>query len=723
MNVKQLDDAGVEVLRKFAHAAFTRYVQQRDAIDEAYEISDWQYRGGTHRGTYDKEKRKWVPRYAEGKANVGSSLAHRQVNTLAGILGAILLSGRDLWRYSDKKVNGVNLSDETGALRADAMNALMKVLWKWGEFERIMPEFCVSVFKDSNVFAHIGMRRERRRVVEVKDVATRTGRVLENGDPEYVLERKVRYSDRDEVAYPVVTFPYPRNVYADANIPNIRDQECVIVLSLTTKQKLFRERKWLDMDALLGVDEKELYWDGKYGGDAMRETAENMGRGDMPSVAGGILRWDVYAWLPMVDGKVYDAEAGQVRADDKDGENDRVDMALWWGVFVGNTLERAVCLKAVTDFDPDGEIPIKEIRALPDNGDMLYHSFIGEVIRALYAADCALMNASIDANAIANDPPTMILHGQHMVKDFTLRPGQKWVVRVPGAIQPYPTRDATVNNVALREQIRDDARLALGTDNARLGEYAGSRTTAYEIARVTGSTDNTIALRNAYIVGQLLPWLARKYASYCAAYMDPKDVQAILNEVLPAPVDTGKIGEYDIVVDIVGRYEDDESTLSGLREVLQIIARQPQLAESDTHRVNVGELLRMYCERLNVPVAKLLDQPRATDSESNARNRIQLMLLTGVYLPPKEGENLSVHRRVAAAERIRWRGVDPAQDERAANVHLLDQYMADCDRLEAARAEAVMETVRLAQEAIAGGAGGPPVGPEQAVGAATGVVA
>lgn len=660
------DKEHIEFLRDHAKTHFDRFYEQREDIDAAYEIADWQYKAGTNRGTYDTERRKWIPRYANGKSNAGSTVSHRMVNTLAGILGEILLSGRELWRYTDPHMENNPDAGETGRFTADAMNALSHFIQRQDEFEQKIPEFCTSIFKSSNIFAKISVNRKERTVWEPEDVVDTVG-TDETGEPILETTRKNTKKTKYEFAYPTVSFPYPRNIYADKYIGKIQDQQVVIQLSTTTKHRLMAEGKFLKQEEVRLIDEEEMTWDGTYGGAGQNEDADNLNRDEFSQSAGILLRWDIYQWVPMTGTELMIDENAAEEGPDK--------MKLLWTVWIGNTLEDAICLKVVDDFDADGEIPIKEIRVSADEADTLYHTFLAEIIRPGYAADCTLLNTTLDNNAVRNDPPLSILEGAHSVTDFTYKKGQKWIVRTHDAIMPHPPEDTTQQTSILREQIREDIKLALATDPSKLGEYAKSHTSATEVMRVAGSTDVTIALRNAYIVGQLLPWLGRKYLSYSKAYIAPKTIQRILGEVLPIPPQGEMLGEYDVVVDIVGKFQDDRERATSMTQFMQTVSQNPQLLQSATHRVDLGEAVRVWAESLNVPTARLILPPNNVDSEQNARNRIQLMIKTGTYIPPQEGEMHDVHMRVARAERMRWRGIE--DDPRAENVELIDQYIQD----------------------------------------------
>jgi hypothetical protein len=386
-----------------------------------------------------------------------------------------------------------------------------------------------------------------------------------------------------------------------------------------------------------------------------------------------MLRWDIYKRVLMNGSDVATVENTK--------EDSKITSKLVWLTMIGNTIEDAVILSAREGFDPDDEIPLVAIRVSSDDGDMLYHTALSEVMRPGYATDCALINAAVDRDAILNDPPLLIVDGMHSVKDFTMKTGQRWRVRSRDAITPMQVPNTVMQTVQLREQVREESKQALATDSTKVGEFAGARTSAYEVQKVTASTDNTLAMRNMYIVLQLLPWMARKYVSYYREFIPMEIIQRVANEAMPGRIHGTYIGEYDFDADIVTQYIND-TEMSATLDAMMGVMSNPTFQQSETHKTDIGELVRLYVESKKLPSDKLILPPGSPDSESNARSRINQMLLTGVYTPPIEGENMGVHLRVAKAERLRWAGLEENDDKRAKNIPLIERYIQDVQGLQ-----------------------------------------
>ena len=669
---------------------YDEYKTQRADIDLASELNDTMYAAGTSRGTMDVEQGKWIPLVDDNQSNVGSTLFNRGVNTRAGMLGAIIASGRQLWHYTDTYIDGVPLAQNTNSFEAGVMNGFANWALKADGWERKAPEFCTSVYKDGNVFALVGMREEERTVWQAEEVAAGTSINPETGVEEPVMVKKLKQKKGVAFKYPTFSFPYPRNVFLDKYISDMQRQSCVIINSMTSRSLLMAEGKLLDQEAVMAIG-TDARWDGSEASAGKDNDATNLGRDFDPStVTGTMLRWDVYLTIPVQDGEFYDND---VTSDDTEYE-----MKRFYIVGVGNTANKMTVLKITDQFDPDGEIPLQPVRCIPSDGDMFYHATLGEIIRSTYCAECAIRNATIDNMAIRARPPIKVRsRGMGLVKDLTWKPDQKWFMDDLTAIEKFEPPEITQQSQVLINQLREESQLAMATDQARLGEYAGARTSKYEVQRVTGATDTTVALQNAYVIGQLLPWMARKFLSYTREFVDTEIITRVVNTHLPMPVRGETIGSYDISVDIVGQYMDEQEKAAQANEAMQLISTpaNAQLLPPATRLA----LLKQFFEARKFDVSKLDFDGWTKDSEANAINRIEQMLQTGVLVPPVEGENVDVHLRVARAQYQRWRGLENTDDPRSANIPVLLEYIKALQDAKLLQEQQLAQTAQGMQQA------------------------
>lgn len=648
----------------FTNSEYTRYKSDREDIDTKNEWADYMYACAQNRGKMSSDQADKIGRAKDTRSSLGSVIFHRQVNALAAQLVQVAKSQPDLWRYSPAYNDGQPLSDQDAKSRSDLANAMARWIRRKDGFDKKIPEFATSIYKNSNIPVMIQQRVRYKRIT-ITEPVYETQQDPTTGEPISVLvdERQV---EKEVVVenYPSVTLPHWSMVYADRYISSLPNQNCVIVLSLVTRTELQSEVSsgFLDEKEFEKVTE-DFMWDGSEGSEQLKREAQNRGKDFQPG-KGLYLRWDTYARVPMKDGGKWD-----------DNENH----VLMWGTHIGNTLDSAITLALDYCPDPDGEIPLEMIRANPDRSEELYHTTTAEVVRSLYAADTTLMNLGIDNIVNCIDPPMMVVDGQHRIRDFRIFAGQRFHVDNLNALKPFDIRDMTGQLVPMRQQIRQDAREALSTDPAMMGQYAGARTSATEFSEVSRNTKGPHYVQITYILNQLLPWMARKYMSYCEKFVDPNTTFQIADqEKQYKSTFKDSVGEYDVLVDIVDEYQRTESLQREITTIMQTIGTVPYFQQSQTHTTDAGELLRVWMGLLKMrDVSKIILPAQGVDSENAAASRISAILNGGQYTPPVPGENHNIHLRVAEAERLRWRGLENEADPRVANLPLLDQYILE----------------------------------------------
>ena len=649
-----------------ASAFFQVFQSQREDVDKENKIADYMYACAQNRLIAQAESGNTMALEKDPRSNVGSVIFHRQVNQLAAQLVSILNSSPDLFRYGTYRRENADISGMDSKDRAKSATLLARWTRKEDQLDEKLPEFANHIFKYSNVFVQIGWIKEKGKR-KFKEPEYRVEANPQTGQEERVIvgEREV---EREVVVknYPVIRFPHIDMIYADANIPTIKDQNCVIILSLRNRAEIKSDvlEGFLSEDAYAELDDK-YEWDGEIGAKVKKEELDNRGRELEAQASKLFLQWDVYMRSPVTD-------------DEGSWDEDEGEYKWYWGTFIGNKLDDALPMRLERNPDPDDEPPLKEIHALSDKSDMLYHTSLSGVIRSYYSVDCTLLNLTLDNLALINDPPTLWVDGEHRVKDFRFVRGQRWSVNSLNAMKQAEIRDATTNTRALREGIRDEIKQALNTDPAFMGEYAGARTSATEFMGVNENSRMPQMVQHMYIISQFLPWIARKYMSYWEAYGEPEQVVQITDQNKLYKIHPKEVsGEFDVEVDIVNRYIDDQVKEQRFYQILNTVSNNPIFQQSSTHKIHAGNLLKQLFERAKFDPTEFVIPVTSKDSEANARGRIESMLYTGQYTPPTEGEDADVHLMVARGERLRWKGIEDSPDPRAQNLPLLDQYIAE----------------------------------------------
>lgn len=661
-----------EIVSQFAKEAetnFNRFSADRVEIDSVNKVADYMYKGAQNRSIMSEEKDGGMGMENDTRANTGSILYFRQVNTLASQLVQVCRSRPDLFRYRCMSTEHRELSSEDGQRLADQANALARWTMKQDLFKERIPEFAVHAYKYSNVFALINQKRNYAEITKTEPIYETV--VGEDGVARTRVVREKQSKENKMVSnYPSVTFPHVDMIYADAYIPTIEQQNCVVILALRNKSEIWDDMQQgiLDKEKFVEIDD-DLQWDGNFGAVLKKMEAENSERKFNAGQSGMYLQWDVLMRCP-IKGGAWDDESNPP--------------VLYWGTFIGNSISGGVCVRLIRNPDPDDEIPLKEIKVNPDSSGMLYNTTNAEVVRSAYSSDCTLLNQALDNMANINDPPLLIVDGEHRVKDFTFKRA-RWHVNNLNAIKQFEVRDTTLQTVNMRNQIQGEIKQALATDPATIGEYAGARTSATEFLGVNQNTKNPHIAQIGYLLGQLLPWMARKYMSYWNAYGKPEQVVQIVDgdkeySIHPKDIASKMIGGFDVIVDIVDEYEDDMLKSQQAMQLIQLIGQSPALQQSATHTVDVGEIMREWLIRMKWPVDRIILPPSGVDAEAAASTENNAML-AGQAARPKQGENHAVHLRIHKAEALRWKGLEESGDPRAANVSLIEQHIAETQQM------------------------------------------
>lgn len=645
---------------------FQQYKSDREDIDDLMNIADYMYAAAQNRTLNSSEKTKGANLEKDPRANVGSTIFHRQVNQLASQLVNVINSQPDLVRY--KTIS--NQLDMNSAQDGKEIAEQMQVLSRWtrrkDQFDLKIPEFGVNVFKKSTVFVMMAWKYCNKTLKRKAPVAKATPK--DDGTVDVKIAERV-VSTKVNMGYPTFKILDPKQVFADRWIPCIEEQNCVVVTEMVNRSyiaNMVNEGEY-DKDQYAKLDET-FVWDKSDETDVEEESAYNRDLERSVSTPKMYRKYNVFIRLQMKDGKL-DPEA---------------DPELYYLVIIGNSPKNGLVMQVspISDYDPDGEIPIRVINALPDKPFELYHTSQAGVIRSGYSVDCTLLNQMVDNNSLVNDPPKTIIDGAHRVKSWEWRPGAEYHVDEHGVMQPVQIRDVTQGTAILRQGIQSEMKQALATDAPMMGEYAGARTSATEFMGVNQNTKQPHLVQINYILQQFLPWWGRKIMSYWMYHGDPDVILQItdMQKTFQIAAPDSHV-EFDVEVNIVQEYENDLLRQQQMGNIMQIIGSSPFFQQSEHHSINPANLLKKWLNSMNWEPSEIIDVPMGVDAEANAQYIVNTMLQTGVYQRPDPATNLAVHLRVARGEEIRWRGLEASSDPRARNIALLQQYIAEATQM------------------------------------------
>lgn len=192
-----------------------------------------------------------------------------------------------------------------------------------------------------------------------------------------------------------------------------------------------------------------------------------------------------------------------------------------------NLTSNQTLLRIQQNYYPKNKLPIYASCHMPDMDSGQYCPSIGQLLFNHYKEIVTCTNQFIANKDWINDPPAWIQQSSPSVDQDLTRKGAKLIVNGPqdfGWRQPY---DATASTVAMRGQLREEARTTSKAVDAILGKAMGSRTSATEAANVfqaamSGVTTD-INLFNFDISGNF----ARRVWDYAGLWFDPDLLAAI----------------------------------------------------------------------------------------------------------------------------------------------------------------------------------------------------
>ena len=644
-----------ETLKKFVDESqedYERFRSDRKDIDDACEVADGMYKCMQNRTLAASEISKGTAIENDTRANVGSTIFYRQVNQMASILAGMMIGAQRPFSFEPIQVEGLWGSVEDGNEMAAQYNALALWTMKKDDFKAKLIDLSHQIFKYTNQPVQIVQRkREVRRMIKQQD-GTKEWRdiTVDNYPSLVILPWSMVYADR----------------YANGNLP---DHNCVILLSLRTKTELWSSVKTanFELEAIEDVfnDFDKYCWDQSEGADFKEKQDENQNRDYSPGKSNLVLQWDVYRRCPVGEDMLWD----DTQPDD-----------LFLGTIIGNTIRDGKVVRFRRDIDPDGEIPLLMLHAVPDDCDALYHTMMSELVRSAYSTVCTLLDLAIDNMARANEPPLKHIPGAHMVKDFRQRRGAQWAVNNMGAIEEFVTRDNTQSTVQLLKYVTEEEIMrAFATDINLMGMSHGARTSASEAIKIERHSMETRLVQSRYVIGQLIPWYARKMKSFWDAYADEGQVISITDEEQHVSVHPQNLyGEFDVVIDVADEYEQDVLQVQKLQSAITMISQSPQLMQSATHRVDAGALVRSIFERWGIKDTAKIVLPRGGyDAAKVARMENDLMMQDQKSVSPSPEEDHPSHMAEHRGERIRFQGVEAEYPQLA----LLDQHIAETEYL------------------------------------------
>ena len=644
---------------ELAETYYNGFKSDREQWEDVWEVADYMRKAAINRTVNATEDSKGMDLPSDdNRSQTGSTMFYRYINQFAALGYSIQSSAEEPFQFAPL----VNFSVDNSPGEAKDLAKQKSVLSKWirqrDGFDAKSIEFWDQLGTYGNVPIMIHQEYEegtrKRRIPKYETV------IDDMGHPTNTI---TDYEEKEDTFivknYPSFTVLSNDNVYMDPYIGNVQSQNCVVLASVRSKGDIgkdaqagnFDEKQFEKLD-------KNMAWDGSAGSEFRQKKLENADLEFNPSSSEHqFLQWDVYMRAPI---------SGSSWKEDEIPE-------LYWGTFIGNTLKEAICMRLIRNPDPDDEIPMAMVHVNPDDSNMLYHLSPAEIIRSNYSVECTLKNLALDNMGLVCNPPLMAVEGMHSITDFEYKKGQLWNVMTLDAVKEFQTRDITQNINALLDYIKNDSFTALNLDKVMAGESQGARTSASEAISINRNSMQPHLVQTKYILEQFLGFYARKSISYMTYFAHPDQILHITDEPQIPEINPSELhGEFDVIISIVDDYEESALKQQFIAEAIRIIGSSPALMESQTHRIDVGEMLKEWFQFAHFDASKIIQPLSNSDAESVAKNENIAMIMNGQYVEPNPNENKPVHLSIHKADEVRYQGLE----EEYPGIALLKQHIA-----------------------------------------------
>lgn len=636
-----------------ANSAFELYIQQRE--DENWDntllVLDGMWRCFRSNQLSDTEVRAVLGVIEEDKADteahMGSIRQYRQVSKDLATLVSMINAQPSPFKY--KAVSNPEVFGDTGSGKDQAAVHTILAEHSWvrgGSPERVV-DWALQVSKYGNAPVR----------------STMSGRVQESLVKKQGQD-KAKWTEITVDVHPDWEVLHIDNVYADFTGGNLCDQECVIVARPVYRKAIHALHKagHITEEAYKEFTDRKdsLRWDGTNGADLRIEQKKNQGgSSDGPTTDQKMyLVWEIYKYAQI----------------DKSGQLDEeMEPQLFMSRVVGNSLaSTSVMLSLESRFDPDQKIPITMTHAGPDDSGMLYHFPPAVCQRAMYAIESYLWGSAIDNTRALNHPPVLINPDYFSEKpeDFRYADGKKYMVSdVDKAVRELSVSNQIESNARMLGLIQNEQQVAGNSSPHHQGQGLGSRagsTEAMIVNRVSRQPELVLA---NYAVKKFLRFVGRNFYRYAQAFMPQELIEAIANEMLDHPIfiettdgsgyfpkGTQIFGEFDIDLSILDEFEQDPVAAQRELNLMNQVAANPALRQSENHKVDFGEWLKSYARRYKIADYKsFIVSANGGEGARRQRDELRMMIDEGLDAPvDPQADDHESHLREIDAARIEY---------------------------------------------------------------------
>ena len=422
------------------------------------------------------------------------------------------------------------------------------------------------------------------------------------------------------------------DVYKDATIPNIQDQQCLLFRSQPSLSTLLANQRaghYINVGKLTSA---QLYR-GTDPVDQKQDRAENAGTdGDLDNPNGLYDQWHVVIRSPIDDDGNYDKDKNAPR---------------WFlATFIGNIQgSDQVCVRLERypyDTDDNGEILYFDQHSHWDDNGAYSHGY-ADLGWPLFTQAKTTYDQWFDNKNLINAAPWITERGAIITKDKDFAP-RRLIQTEEGGIEKLKRVKVESNTVDMQAFIADLERRVrdlFGTTDAYLGEAMGSRTSAAEATNAFKQSGKP-AIEKLRRMARLLEWIAETDMKLWRKF-SPGDLMISLvqkgevREIKPANL----WGPLRVKVSAVDDFKDD--SVKQLEENQLIAQTLPVIAPLLGKTGTLGLMNQIY-EGRGIDLSAWIPQAKETDSMHVASSE-NVGFENGIPDRPKDGEDHDVHLR------------------------------------------------------------------------------
>lgn len=315
------------------------------------------------------------------------------------------------------------------------------------------------------------------------------------------------------------------------------------------------------------------------------------------------------------------------------------------------------------------------------------------------------MNQDIDCKTLMVKKPWKIEQGSVKTTDLIFKGGNQAIIVKPGrmdGIEQLKVDDITATTLTTLDYLEKQADKTVDTPEAVSGEYAGSRTTGYEVSKVTNQALQPAIEKARFVSNQYFHFFCRDFSDLGRQFADPSRKIPIENrsgEVDRYVSPSELYGNLNVKIVTIDKFEADLTLQQNLNNFLQ--SGGYDKAAPFMGKEGALKFWRIYGRFMQIPDVKEVfpAAKKQVEAENQAWADVSAIYadpdnaMQDEALLPKEGEIHEVHLGILRTERDKLSVILPTmptesdedkqeQDRAKKSLQVLDLYILMHEQLQ-----------------------------------------